>query len=282
MSFLEKMTVSRLLKMKEKGDKISMVTAYDYPTALLADEAGIDMVLVGDSLGMVVLGYNNPIPVTVDDIIHHSKAVVRGAKSSFVISDMPFMSYNISIEDAKRNAAKIIQLGGSDAVKLEGGKEVAPTIKSIVDMGIPVQAHIGLMPQRASVGGAYRVQGKDALSAKAILEDALALESAGAFSIVIEFVTAEAAELITCNLKIPTIGIGAGLMCDGQVLLSHDLLGFYKKQPPFAKLYANLNETILKAFKDYKEDVRNQLYPGKNHSINMDLEEITKLKNIKN
>ena len=276
------MTVSRLLKMKEKVEKISMVTAYDYPTALLADEAGIDMILVGDSLGMVVLGYNNTVPVTVDDIVYHTKAVVRGAKSSFIVSDMPFMSYSISIEDAKRNAAKIIQFGGSDAVKLEGGKEVAPIIKSIVDMGIPVQAHIGLMPQRASVGGAYKVQAKDALTAMEMLEDALALEEAGAFSVVIEFVTAEAAEKITKNLKIPTIGIGAGPMCDGQVLLSHDLLGFYKKQPPFAKLYANLNETILRAFKDYKDDVKKQLYPSKKHSINMEIEESSKLKKIKN
>lgn len=259
-----------------------MVTAYDYPTALLADEAGIDMILVGDSLGMVVLGYNNTVPVTVDDIVYHTKAVVRGAKSSFIVSDMPFMSYSISIEDAKRNAAKIIQFGGSDAVKLEGGKEVAPIIKSIVDMGIPVQAHIGLMPQRASVGGAYKVQAKDALTAMEMLEDALALEEAGAFSVVIEFVTAEAAEKITKNLKIPTIGIGAGPMCDGQVLLSHDLLGFYKKQPPFAKLYANLNETILRAFKDYKDDVKKQLYPSKKHSINMEIEESSKLKKIKN
>ena len=275
---MAKMTVSRLLKMKEKGEKITMTTAYDYPTALLVDKAGLDMILVGDSVGMVVLGYENPVPVTVDDIIHHTKAVVRGAKTPLIVADMPFMSYHISAEETKRNAARLIQEGGADAVKLEGGREVAPMVKALVDVGIPVQAHIGLMPQRASVGGAFKVQGKDAETAKAILDDALELEDAGAFSVVIEFVTAEAAQIITENLKMPTIGIGAGPYCDGQVLLSHDLLGFYESQPPFVKLYADLNKFIMDAFTAYRDDVRASKYPGEEHTVHMDRNERKKLR----
>ena len=275
---MAKMTVSRLLKMKEKGEKITMTTAYDYPTALLVDKAGLDMILVGDSVGMVVLGYENPVPVTVDDIIHHTKAVVKGAKTPLIVADMPFMSYHISAEETKRNAARLIQEGGADAVKLEGGREVAPMVKALVDVGIPVQAHIGLMPQRASVGGAFKVQGKDTETAKAILDDALELEDAGAFSVVIEFVTAEAAQIITENLKMPTIGIGAGPYCDGQVLLSHDLLGFYESQPPFVKLYADLNKTITDAFTAYRDDVRASKYPGEEHTVHMDRNERKKLR----
>ncbi|MCJ7731121.1 3-methyl-2-oxobutanoate hydroxymethyltransferase [Candidatus Bathyarchaeota archaeon] len=275
---MAKLTVSKLLKMKERGEKITMITAYDYPTALLADKAGIDMILVGDSVGMVMLGYENPVPVTVDDIIHHTRPVVRGAKNPFVVADMPFMSYHISPEETKRNAARLIQEGGADAIKLEGGKEVAPMVKALVDVGIPVQAHIGLMPQRASVGGAFKVQAKDALTAEAILEDALALEKAGAFSVVIEFVTAEAARLITGKLKMPTIGIGAGPYCDGQVLLSTDLLGVYESQPPFVKLYANLNKTMLDAFTAYRDDVRDAKYPAEEHIVHMDEKEAKKLK----
>ena len=275
---MAKMTVSKLWKMKEKGEKITMTTAYDYPTALLVDKAGLDMILVGDSVGMVVLGYENPVPVTVDDIIHHTKAVVKGAKTPMIVADMPFMSYHISPEETKRNAARLIQEGGADAVKLEGGREVAPMVKALVDVGIPVQAHIGLMPQRASVGGAFKVQGKDAKTAKEILDDALELEDAGAFSVVIEFVTAEAAQLITENLKMPTIGIGAGPYCDGQILLSHDLLGFYDSQPPFVKLYADLNKTITDAFKAYRDDVRASKYPAKDHTVYMDKEEKKKLR----
>ncbi len=275
---MAKMTVSRLLKMKEKGEKITMTTAYDYPTALLVDKAGLDMILVGDSVGMVVLGYENPVPVTVDDIIHHTKAVVKGAKTPLIVADMPFMSYHISPEETKRNAARLIQEGGADAVKLEGGREVAPMVKALVDVGIPVQAHIGLMPQRASVGGAFKVQGKDAETANAILDDALELEDAGAFSVVIEFVTAETAQLITEKLKMPTIGIGAGPYCDGQILLSHDLLGFYESQPPFVKLYADLNKTIMDAFTAYRDDVRASKYPGEEHTVHMDRNERKKLR----
>jgi 3-methyl-2-oxobutanoate hydroxymethyltransferase len=226
----------------------------------------------------VMLGYENPVPVTVDDIIHHTRPVVRGAKNPLIVADMPFMSYHISPEETKRNAARLIQEGGADAIKLEGGKEVAPMVKALVDVGIPVQAHIGLMPQRASVGGAFKVQAKDALTAEAILEDALALEKAGAFSVVIEFVTAEAARLITGKLKMPTIGIGAGPYCDGQVLLSTDLLGVYESQPPFVKLYANLNKTILEALTSYRDDVRDAKYPAEGHTVHMDEKEAKKLK----
>ena len=194
---MEKVTVQKLLKMKERGEKITMVTAYDYPTAILVDKAGLEMILVGDSLGMVVLGYENPVPVTIDDIIHHTKPVTRGARSPFVVADMPFMSYQISLEQARSNAARLIQEGGADAVKIEGGKEVASLVRSLADVGIPVQAHIGLMPQRASVGGAFKVQGKTIETANSILEDALALENAGAFSVVLEFVTYETAEMVT-------------------------------------------------------------------------------------
>lgn len=274
---MSKITISKLCEMKEKGEKITMTTAYDYPTALLVEKSELDMILVGDSVGMVVLGYENPVPVTVDDIIHHTKAVVQGAKTPLIVADMPFMSYHISKVETKRNAARLIKEGGSDAVKLEGGKEVAPIVQALVKAGIPVQAHIGLMPQRASVGGAFKVQGKDAETSNAILEDAKALEKAGAFSVVIEFVTVETAKIITEELEIPTIGIGAGPYCDGQVVLSHDLLGFYEKQPPFVKLYANLNETITKAFKLFRDDVRSSKYPGEEHSVRMDKKEEKKL-----
>ncbi len=275
---MSKITISKLCEMKEKGEKITMTTAYDYPTALLVEKSGLDVILIGDSLGMVVLGYENPVPVTVEDIIHHTKAVVRGAKTPLIVADMPFMSYHVSKVETKRNAAQLIKEGGADAVKLEGGKEVAPIVQALVETGIPVQAHIGLMPQRASVGGAFKVQGKDAETANAILEDAKALEKAGAFSVVIEFVTVEAAKIITEELEIPTIGIGAGPYCDGQVVLSHDLLGFYERQPPFVKLYANLNENITEAFKLFRDDVRSSKYPGEEHSVHMDKKEEKKLR----
>ena len=275
---MEKLTVPRLRKMKAAGEKITMVTAYDYPSALLADGAGIDMLLVGDSLGMVVLGYPNPVQVTVDDIVHHTRPVARAAKRALVVGDMPFMSYHLSREQAVGNAARLIQEGGADAVKLEGGKAVAPTVKEIVDVGIPVQAHIGLMPQRASVGDTFKVQGKTAETAQAILEDALALEEAGAFSVVLEFVTAEAAKLITELLEMPTIGIGSGPGCDGQVLILHDVLGVYDQAPPFTRPYADLNKVVTDALARYRDDVRSAAYPGEEHTVHMDSGEAKKLK----
>jgi len=275
---LDKVTVSKLWKMKAAGEKIAMVTAYDYPTAMLVERAGLEMILVGDSVGMVVLGYENPVPVTVDDIVYHTKAVVRGAKAPLVVADMPFMSYHVSREQAVTNAARLIQEGGADAVKLEGGKEVAPTVKALVEVGIPVQAHIGLMPQRASVGGSFKVQGTDADTAAAIVEDAVALGDAGAFSVVLEFVTAEAAEVITQSVEMPTIGIGSGPMCDGQVLVLHDLLGVYDEAPPFAHPYADLNGVITNALAEYREDVRSAKYPGEKYTVHMEKDEAEKLK----
>ncbi|MFH2110151.1 MAG: 3-methyl-2-oxobutanoate hydroxymethyltransferase [Candidatus Bathyarchaeota archaeon] len=281
MDGLDKLTVPRLRKMKAGGEKITMVTAYDYPSALLADRAGIDMLLVGDSLGMVVLGYPNPVQVTVDDIVHHTRPVARAVKRALVVADMPFMSYHVSREQTVSNAARLIQEGGADAVKLEGGKQMAPTVKEIVDVGIPVQAHIGLMPQRASVGDTFKVQGKTAETAQAILEDALALEAAGAFSVVLEFVTAEAAQLITELLEMPTIGIGSGAGCDGQVLILHDLLGVYDQAPPFVKPYADLNKVITEALIGYRDDVRSARYPGEEYTVHMESGEARKLKKVR-
>ena len=275
---MDKLTVPRLRKMKAGGEKITMVTAYDYPSALLADRAGIDMLLVGDSLGMVVLGYPNPVQVTVDDIVHHTRPVARAVKRALVVADMPFMSYHVSREQAVSNAARLVQEGGADAVKLEGGKQMAPTVKEIVDVGIPVQAHIGLMPQRASVGDTFKVQGKTAETAQAILEDALALEAAGAFSVVLEFVTAEAAQLITELLEMSTIGIGSGPGCDGQVLILHDLLGVYDQAPPFVKQYADLNRVVTEALIGYRDDVRSVKYPGEEYTVHMESGEARKLK----
>jgi 3-methyl-2-oxobutanoate hydroxymethyltransferase len=278
---LEKITISHLRRMKEKGEKISMVTAYDYPSALLADKAGIEILLVGDSLGMVVLGYSNPVPVTVDDIIHHTKPVSRAIKRALVVADMPFMSYHISREEALRNATRLIQEGRADAIKIEGGKQIAPLVREIVDVGIPVQAHIGLMPQRASVGDSFKVQGKDTITAESILADAIALENAGAFSIVIEFVTAETAKIITSKISIPTIGIGSGPDCDGQVLIFHDLLGVYEQAPPFAKPYANLNRIIVESLSKFKEEIRKSEFPSEEYTIHMDRLDAEKLrKNI--
>ena len=274
----DKVTPQKLWNMKATGDKIAMVTAYDYPTAMLAEKTGLDIILVGDSLGTVVLGHDTPVPVTVDAIIHHTKAVTRGTKAPMVVADMPFMSYHISREQALTNAARLIQEGGADAVKLEGGAEAAPTVKALADAGIPVMAHIGLMPQRASIEGSFRVQGRDADTAAAILDDAEALGDAGAFSVVLEFVTAEAAEAITNSVEMPTIGIGSGPTCDGQVLVLHDLLGVYDEAPPFAHPYADLNTVITKALTEYRDDVRSAKYPGENHTVHMKPGEAEKLK----
>jgi 3-methyl-2-oxobutanoate hydroxymethyltransferase len=274
---LGKITVTQIRKMKDLGEKITMVTAYDYPSSLLADRAGIEMLLVGDSLGMVVLGYPNPVQVTMEDIIHHTKAVTRASKNSFVVADMPFMSYRISREQALTNAGRLIQEGGADAVKLEGGKEVAHIVRDITSSGIPVQAHIGLMPQRASVGDTFKIQGKDAQTAKSIIEDAITLESAGAFSVVLEFVTAETASVITNKLGIPTIGIGSGLSCDGQVLILHDILGVYDEAPSFAKPYVNLNKIIVDSLSNFRKEVKNLEFPSEDYIVHMEKIEAEKL-----
>lgn len=257
---------------------IAELTAYDYPWAKVADSAGIDVVLVGDSLGMVVLGYPDTVSVTMEEMIHHTKAVVRGVERALVITDMPFGSYNSSIPAAINNATRILKEGRADAVKVEGGVSMAATVAAIVNAGIPVQGHIGLTPQTATSLGGFKVQGKSAQAAKQLLDDAKALEDAGCFSIVLEAIPAPLAERITQTISIPTIGIGAGPHCDGQVLVIHDLVGLYDRfTPKFVKQYAKINEPILEALRQYKAEVENRSFPTEAHSFTMKSEELDKL-----
>jgi 3-methyl-2-oxobutanoate hydroxymethyltransferase len=272
------MTIAELQQKKEAGRKITMVTAYDYPTADLADQSEIDTILVGDSLGMVVLGYDTTVPVSMDEMIHHCKAACRGAKGSFIIGDMPFMSYQVSIERAIENAGRFIKEAGCDCVKLEGGREMSPVVRAIVDAGIPVCAHIGLTPQTATKLSGFRVQGKDAESGRQLIEDATALEAAGAFMIVMECIPDLLAARITKSLSIPTIGIGAGKDCDGQVLVYHDLVGLFERfTPKFVKQYVNLAPQIKKALSEYKKEVEEGVFPSAEHSFAMSAEEAEKL-----
>ncbi|MBN2567879.1 MAG: 3-methyl-2-oxobutanoate hydroxymethyltransferase [Deltaproteobacteria bacterium] len=265
---LNRITASHSLEMKRRGEKITMLTAYDYPTSLKADEAGIDMILIGDSLGMVILGYESTLPVTMEEMIHHTKAVSRGAKHAMVIGDLPFMSYHTSTDEAVFNAGRLIKEAGAQGVKLEGGKEVSAVVKRISSAGIPVMAHLGLTPQSIHKLGGYKVQGRDKLDARRMLEDAKILEDAGAFSLVLECVPEKLAKEITESLNIPTIGIGAGVHCDGQVLVVNDMLGIYEKfTPKFVKKYANLNLILSNAFKQYIEDVKSGAFPGEEHSF---------------
>jgi 3-methyl-2-oxobutanoate hydroxymethyltransferase len=265
---MNRITTAVIRDRKKKGEKITMLTAYDYPTALIVDEAGTDIILVGDSLGMVVLGYDSTLPVTMEDMIHHTKAVSRATKHAMVVGDMPFMSYQVSIEDAMYNAGRFLQEAGAQGVKLEGGREVAELTRRMTSSGIPVMAHIGLTPQSVHQIGGYKIQGKEDKAAKRILEDAKILEEAGAFSIVLECVPAKLAGLITQSLSIPTIGIGAGIACDGQVLVVHDMLGMFEKfTPKFVKIYGNLNESMKGAIKQYLDEVRGGLFPENKHSF---------------
>jgi len=267
----KKVTTLAFRQKKERGEPITMLTAYDYPTALAIDNAGIDSILVGDSLGMVVLGYENTLPVTMEEMLHHSRAVARGAKHALLIGDMPFMSYQVSVEEAVRNAGRFLQQGGMDAVKLEGGRERADAIRGIVGSGIPAMGHLGLTPQSVHQLGGFRAQGKTASAAKRLVEDALLLEEAGCFSIVFESVPARLAELISKKISIPTIGIGAGIGCDGQVLVTHDVLGLFDRfTPKFVKKYADFHAAMSKAFFDYIEDVETKRFPGPEHSVEMD------------
>jgi 3-methyl-2-oxobutanoate hydroxymethyltransferase len=270
----KKITTLTFRQKKERSEPISMLTAYDYPTALAMDKAGIDAILVGDSLAMVVLGYENTLPVTMDEMLHHCRAVARGAKSALLVGDMPFMSYQVSTEEATRNAGRFLQQGGMDAVKLEGGRERADAIRSITDAGIPVMGHIGLTPQSVNQLGGFRAQGKTAIAAKRLVEDALILEEAGCFSIVLESVPARLAELISKKISIPTIGIGAGVGCDGQVLVTHDLLGLFDRfTPKFVKKYANFHQEMQKAFSEYIDDVETKRFPAQEHTVEMDEKE---------
>lgn len=274
----KKVAIPQLKEMKKAGKKIKMVTAYDYPTAVLVDKTEIEMILVGDSLGMVVLGYDGTVPVTMEDMIHHIRPVVKGAPNTLIVGDMPFMSYNISREEAIRNAGRLMKEGGADCVKLEGGAVVAPTVKAIVEAGIPVMAHIGLTPQTASALGGFKVQGKDAAMAAKLLADAQALEEAGAFAIVLECIPAQLGRLITEKLTIPTIGIGAGPWCDGQVLVTQDMMGLFDRfVPKFVKRYANIGQIMVEAFQKYAEEVNNGVFPDLDHSFTMKEEELQKL-----
>ena len=267
----KKITTTTFRQKKEHGEPITMLTAYDYPTALAEDQAGVDSILVGDSLGMVVLGYQNTLPVTMDDMLHHSKAVSRGAKFALLIGDMPFMSYQVSTEEAVRNAGRFLQEAGMDAVKLEGGRERVEAIRAIVGAGIPVMGHLGLTPQSVNQLGGFRPQGKTAATAKRLIEDAYLLEEAGCFGIVLESVPARLAQLISRKLSIPTIGIGAGVGCDGQVLVTHDLLGLFDRfTPKFVKKYANFHAEMQRAFSEYITDVQSRSFPALEHSVEMD------------
>jgi 3-methyl-2-oxobutanoate hydroxymethyltransferase len=263
--------INQIKEMKQKGEKITMLTAYDYATAKIVDEVGIPLILVGDSLGMVVLGYESTIPVTMEAMLHHTKAVVRGTKQAMIVGDMPFMTYHISVEDALRNAGRFIQEGGAQAVKLEGGVTVAEKVRRIVDCGIPVMGHIGLTPQSINQFGGYKVRGKTQETAARLVEDAKALENAGAFAVVLETVPAQLAALITRSISIPTIGIGAGIGCDGQVQVINDILGsFTDFVPKHAKQYARLTDIIRKAVTDYHDEVKAGSFPTDKQSFSMD------------
>lgn len=271
-------TVSSYKRAKEKKEKITMLTAYDYTTAKIVDEAGIDTILVGDSLGMTMLGYENTLQVTVDEMIHHTKAVARGTKHAMIVGDMPFLSYHISIEETIRNAGRFIQEGNAHAVKLEGGVEVIDKVKAIVAAKIPVMGHLGLTPQSVNVFGGFKVQGKSGDNAKQIIEDALLLQEAGAFAIVLECIPDKLAEIISEKLEIPTIGIGAGNGCDGQVLVIQDMIGTYSEMTPkFVKQYAQVGEITTNAIKGYIDEVKSGVFPSKEHTFSIKEEELEKL-----
>ena len=273
-----KNTTTSIMQMKNSVHKISMLTAYDYTTARLLDEAGVNTILVGDSLGNVILGYEDTISVTVEDMIHHSAAVARGAKNALVVTDLPFMSYQTSVYDAVVNAGRLMKEGRAGAVKLEGGKEVCPQIKAIVSAGIPVVAHLGLTPQSINTFGGFKVQGKTEAAAKKLIEDAKAVEEAGAFLLVLECVPAKLAKLVTESINIPTIGIGAGAGCDGQVLVIYDMLGMFSDfKPKFVKHFANAGDMIREAVKTYIAEIDDGTFPAEEHCYKIDDEVIDKL-----
>lgn len=265
---MSRTTINDFIRKKNEGKKISMLTAYDYPFAMIADEAGLDAILVGDSLAMVVQGLDNTLPVTMDEMIYHTKMVSRAVKNAMVIGDMPFMSYQASIEDAVRNAGRFLKEGGAAAVKIEGGSEVKEQIKAMTRADIPVMAHIGLTPQAIHRMGGFRVQGKTEDSAQALIAEAQMVEDAGAFALILEAVPTGLAKQITEKTSIPTIGIGAGVHCNGQILVLHDVIGLFERfVPKFAKRYANLKNDVLKAITDYKDEVENGTFPAEEHSF---------------
>lgn len=263
-----KVTVPDIRKMKERGEKIAALTAYDYSFARIVDQAGVDILLVGDSLGSVIQGQTSTLPVTLEDMIYHTRAVVRGAGRALVVADMPFLSFQISVEEAKRNAGRFLQEAGAEAVKVEGGVAMLETIEAIVRIGIPVMGHVGLTPQSIHRFGGYKVQGKEKEQREAVLKDALAVEEAGAFSVVLESIPMDLAKEITRRLTIPTIGIGAGVNCDGQVLVIHDMLGLFDLYTPkFVKRYADLKGTMTEAVKNYIAEVKDKKFPDEEHSF---------------
>ncbi|MDF2937088.1 MAG: 3-methyl-2-oxobutanoate hydroxymethyltransferase [Paenibacillaceae bacterium] len=272
-------TIPQFKKMKKDGTPIAFLTAYDYPSAQLAEEAGVDGILIGDSLGNVVLGYDSTIPVTLDDMIHHTKAVTRGAKIPFVITDMPFLTYHGSIDETMRNVGRVMREGLCKGVKMEGGAEIAATVEACVRAGVPVMGHIGLTPQAVHQIGGYRIQGKDSAGAQKLLEDALALEKAGAFAIVLELVTEEVARMITSRLSIPTIGIGAGAGCDGQILVYHDILNYGSDIRPkkFVKTYTDIGSTIRQGIRQYVDEVKAGQFPRDEHAFKGNQEAISYL-----
>lgn len=270
----QKVTIPALVTKKQQGSPITMLTAYDYSSALLVDKAGIDIILVGDSLAMVMMGLDSTNPVTMEVMLHHGRMVARGAKQAFLVGDMPFMSFQVSVAEAVRNAGRFLQEGGMEAVKLEGGRAMADRVRAITQAGIPVMGHIGLTPQSVSSLGGYKVQGKTAVAAHSLLQDALALQEAGCFSLVLEAVPAPVAAEISRRLDIPTLGIGAGAGCDGQVLVYHDVLGLFDKfQPKFVKQYAHIGEQILQALGQYRQEVTEKTFPAESHTFTMPDEE---------
>lgn len=273
-----KNTVATFQKMKDEGTKISMLTAYDYSTAKLVDESGVNSILVGDSLGQVMLGYEDTLSVTMEDMIHHTVAVARGAKNALVIGDMPFMSYEPSVQLAVENAGRLMKEGRANAVKLEGGVRVAEQIRAITNAGIPVCAHVGLTPQSVNAFGGFKVQGKSAEAAQAVINDALAVQEAGAFAVVLECVPAKLAAIISEKLSIPTIGIGAGAGCDGQVLVYQDMLALFSDfKPKFVKHFGNLGPAMVQAFKDYDAEVKAGTFPAEEHTFKIDDDALEKL-----
>lgn len=261
------LNIVKMKKMKQEGVPLSMLTAYDYPSARLAEEAGIDLILVGDSLGNVVLGYDSTLPVTIEDMVYHTRAVTRGAEHTFIVADMPFMTYHGSIDETLRSVRRLMQEGRAHAIKMEGGLEICDTVASVVRAGVPVLGHIGLTPQSVNMIGGYRVQGKDAKDAQRLMDEAKALEAAGAFGVVLELVTEEVAEAITRALSIPTIGIGAGRYCDGQVLVYHDILRYASpyREKRFVKTYADVGSLIREGISQYVQEVKQRSFPDESH-----------------
>ena len=283
---MTRVSVADIKAIKKRGEKIVMLTAYDFPSARIAEEAGVDMILVGDSLGMVVLGYESTVPVTMADMLHHTKAVARGAEKPLIVTDLPFMSYQTSIEDAMRNAGRLLQEGGCQAVKLEGGVHMAETVRRITQIGIPVVGHIGLTPQSINQLSGYKVQGKTPEAAERLLEDAVSLQQAGAFAVVLETIPAPLAELISKRLRIPTIGIGAGAGCDGQVQVWHDLLSYSTTflpghMPRHVKQYARVGDQMRGAIEQYAAEVRQGTFPTTRESFSMDKAVLAELSETK-